>query len=83
MYTRVKTRNLFRAVEAALFKVLLPTLFIVVNNINPQSGITMPNNIVDSNDNVGSTTLNNAVFNYPEQFVRFLLYTLNIFHWSG
>ena len=31
--TRVKTHNLFRAVKTALFNVLLPTLFIVVNNI--------------------------------------------------
>ena len=33
----------------------------------------MLNNIVDNLDNVGSTTLFNAVFVRPEQVVRFLL----------
>ena len=33
VYTQQKTHNLFRAVKTALFNVLLPTLFLVVNNI--------------------------------------------------
>ena len=61
-------------VKTALFNVLLLTLLTAVNNIeqycwawiNPQSGVTMLNNIVDSYEQRGQ-------FNNPEQIVRFLL----------
>ena len=57
--------------KTGLHNVVLPTLFNVVNNteqiVEPesslQSGVTMLNNIVDNLNNMGSTTLFNAVFN--------------------
>ncbi len=44
---------------------MLPTLFIVVNNIvEPESGVSMLNNVVDNIvNNMDSTTLFNPVFN--------------------
>ncbi len=59
---------------------MLPTLFIVVtilnNIVEPESGVTMRNNIVERTYNmeqyVGSTTLFNPVYNNPEQVDHFL-----------
>ena len=58
---------------------MLPTLLIVVNNIeqvvepesSPQSGVTMLNNIVDNGEQLGSTTLFSPVVNNLLQLIIF------------
>ena len=67
--------------KTALNNVLLPTLFKVVNNIvqhcytwlQASSGSSTCSVLLTTLNNVGSTTLFNAVFIRPEQVVRFLL----------
>ena len=47
---------------------------IVANIVEPESGVTMLNNILATWNNVGSQTLFNVVFIKPEQVVHFLLW---------
>ena len=54
-----KRTNCLRLMKTALNNVLLFTLFNVVNNIfEPESGLTIPNNIAD---NIGQYRLHNIV----------------------
>ena len=47
----------------------------ILNNIvEPESGVTIQNNILATWNNVGSQTLFNVVFIKPEQVVHFLLW---------
>ena len=91
LFTRVKTHNLFRAVKAALFNVLLPTLSIVVNNIeqycwawiNPQSGVTMLNNIVDNYEQRGQHNIEQCCFQQPWTGCAFFaVYVSRFGQWS-
>ena len=77
--------------KTALNNVLLPTLFKVVNNIvqhsytwlQVNSGPSTCSVLLTTLNNVGSTTLFNAVFMRPEQVVRFLLCRYIYFDYSG
>ena len=73
------TRKNYELLKTGLNNVVLPILLIVVNNIeqvvepecSPQSGVTMLNNIVNTLNNVGSTTSFNPVFNKLLQLIIF------------
>ncbi len=80
--TRQKIITCSRLLKTGCNNVVLPILFIVVNNIvqhcwawiSPQSGVSMLNNIVDiTMNNMGSTTFLHPVFNNLEQVIIFCL----------
>ena len=63
--------NLFRVDENGIEQYCAANCPCVEPGSSPQLGVTMLNNIVTTLNNVGSETLFNAVFNSPEQVVRF------------
>ena len=73
LYTRLKIMTCSRLLKTGCNNVVLPILFIVVNNIvqhcwawiNPQSGSTMLNNIVDNYKQYGQHNIVASCFQQP------------------
>ena len=82
-YSRIYTRKNYELLKTGLNNVVLPILLIVVNNIeqvvepesSPQSGVTMPNNIVDIIEQCGQHNIVQSCFQQPVTTYNFWLCT--------
>ena len=68
---RNQAKNDQRLMKTGLNNVVLPTLLIVVNIIEPESGVTMLNNIVDNTEQCGQQNTVQSCFHHPEQVDHF------------
>ena len=91
LITRLKIMTCSRLLKTGCNNVVLPTLFIVVNNIvqhcwawiSPQSGVTMLNNIVDNYEQCGQHNIVASCFQQPWTSYNFLPCSDGVVHSSA